>query len=253
MFTHWLHLCRVAPTIDLVLLSHGDLAHSGLYPYAYARWGLKAPTYSTLPVQAMARIAATEESESIRDEQDVDAGHQSDQPQDGEDKVEDSGERVDESGPSSAVQRKAKYVATPSEVQEAFDSINTLRYSQPTHLQGLYYAPLALLYLTLLTSLFTGKCQGVTITPFNAGHTLGGTIWKIRSPSAGTIMYAVNMNHMRERHLDGTVLMRQGGGIAPGVFEPLARPDLLITDAARADVLSSRRKDRDASLIGAQV
>lgn len=65
-------------------------------------------------------------------------------------------------------------------------------------------------------------------------------------------MYAVNMNHMRERHLDGTVLMRQGGGIAPGVFEPLARPDLLITDAARADVLSSRRKDRDASLIGAQ-
>ncbi|EIM88077.1 uncharacterized protein STEHIDRAFT_94995 [Stereum hirsutum FP-91666 SS1] len=230
---HWETYCQslkeAAPTIDLVLLSHGDLAHSGLYPYAYARWGLKAPAYSTLPVQAMARIAATEESESIRDEQDVDAGYQSDQPQDGEDKVEDSGERVDESGPSSAVQRKAKYVATPSEVQEAFDSINTLRYSQPTHLQG--------------------KCQGVTITPFNAGHTLGGTIWKIRSPSAGTIMYAVNMNHMRERHLDGTVLMRQGGGIAPGVFEPLARPDLLITDAARADVLSSRRKDRDASLI----
>lgn len=64
-------------------------------------------------------------------------------------------------------------------------------------------------------------------------------------------MYAVNMNHMRERHLDGTVLMRQGGGAAAGVFEPLARPDLLITDAARADVLSSRRKDRDASLIGA--
>jgi hypothetical protein len=55
---------------------------------------------------------------------------------------------------------------------------------------------------------------------------------------------------MRERHLDGTVLMRQAAG---GVFEPLARPDLLITDADRADVVTSRRKDRDAALIGKQV
>jgi cleavage and polyadenylation specificity factor subunit 2 len=41
--------------------------------------------------------------------------------------------------------------------------------------------------------------------------------------------------------------MRQAAG---GVFEPLARPDLLITDAERANVISSRRKDRDAALIG---
>lgn len=55
---------------------------------------------------------------------------------------------------------------------------------------------------------------------------------------------------MRERHLDGTVLIRAGGG---GVFEPLARPDLLITDADRADVITSRRKDRDAALIGVYI
>lgn len=41
--------------------------------------------------------------------------------------------------------------------------------------------------------------------------------------------------------------MRQAAG---GVFEPLARPDLLITDAERAAVITSRRKDRDAALIG---
>ena len=63
--------CRIAPSVDLVLLSHGDLPHSGLYPYAYSRWSLKAPAYSTLPVQAMARIAATEEADGIRDEEDV--------------------------------------------------------------------------------------------------------------------------------------------------------------------------------------
>lgn len=93
-----------------------------------------------------------------------------------------------------------------------------------------------------------GKCQGLTITPFNAGHTLGGTIWKIRSPSAGTILYAVDLNHMRERHLDGTVLMQKAAG---GVFEPLVRPDLLITDADRAAVTTSKRKDRESALIGA--
>jgi cleavage and polyadenylation specificity factor subunit 2 len=52
---------------------------------------------------------------------------------------------------------------------------------------------------------------------------------------------------MKERHLDGTVLMRNASG---GIFEPLARPDLLITDADRANVITSRRKDRDAALIG---
>ncbi|KAG6854893.1 hypothetical protein C0991_012083 [Blastosporella zonata] len=223
---HWETYCNAlrdaAPTIDLVLLSHGDLAHTGLYPYAYSRWGLKAPAYTTLPVQAMGRIAVSEDVEGIRDEEDVG----------GEEEAKPDSENMDVTdGPSTTPpprkdSKKGKYVATLTEVQDAFDSINTLRYSQPTHLQG--------------------KCQGLTIVPFNGGHTLGGTIWKIRSPSSGTIIYAVNVNHMKERHLDGTVLMRQAAG---GVFEPLARPDLLITDADRTSVITSRRKDRDAALI----
>jgi cleavage and polyadenylation specificity factor subunit 2 len=56
---------------------------------------------------------------------------------------------------------------------------------------------------------------------------------------------------MRERHLDGTVLVRASGG--GGIFEPLSRPDLLITDAERALVLNSRRKDRDAALLGKRI
>ncbi|KAJ7490395.1 beta-lactamase-like protein [Mycena galericulata] len=221
---HWEEYCQAlrecAPTVDLVLLSHGDLAHCGLYAYAYSRWNLKAPTYTSLPVQAMGRIATTEDIEGIRDEEDVGDGDEN-PTQD----VVDSGDGSPVP-PVNSDKLRRKYVATLNEVQEAFDSVNTLRYSQPTRLQG--------------------KCQGLTITPFNAGHTIGGTIWKIRSPSSGTILYAVNVNHMRERHLDGTVLMRQSAG---GVFEPLARPDLLITDAERTSVISSRRRDRDAALI----
>jgi cleavage and polyadenylation specificity factor subunit 2 len=60
-------------------------------------------------------------------------------------------------------------------------------------------------------------------------------------------MYAVNLNHMREHHLDGTVLVRPG---ASGIFEPLARPDLLITDAERASVKNSKRTDRNDVIIG---
>ncbi|KAJ7368490.1 beta-lactamase-like protein [Mycena albidolilacea] len=221
---HWEEYCQslreIASTVDLVLLSHGDLAHCGLYAYAYSRWNLKAPTYTSLPVQAMGRIATTEDIEGIRDEEDVG---------DEDESLLQESDVVEDGTPSPPVNRdklKGKYVATLNEVQEAFDSVNTLRYSQPTRLQG--------------------KCQGLTITPFNAGHTIGGTIWKIRSPSSGTILYAVNVNHMRERHLDGAVLINKSSG---GVFEPLARPDLLITDAERSSVINSKQRDRDVALI----
>ncbi|KAJ7228484.1 beta-lactamase-like protein [Mycena pura] len=224
---HWEEYCRalreVAPTVDLVLLSHGDLAHCGLYAYAYSRWNLKAPTYTSLPVQAMGRIATTEDIEGIREQEDV--GDEGEALNQDTESLLDSGD----GSPKPTVNSdklEGKYVATLNEVQEAFDSVNTLRYSQPTRLQG--------------------KCQGLTITPFNAGHTIGGTIWKIRSPSSGTILYAVNVNHMRERHLDGAVLMSKSTG---GVFEPLARPDLLITDAERTTVINSKQRDRDAALI----
>lgn len=233
-------IARIAPTIDLVLLSHGDLAHCGLYAWAHARWGLKAPAYSTLPVQAMGRIAVTEDVEGLREEEEV-----NDQPASTESSGDDR-EKMEGASPSPPPKPSTgKFIATVIEVQDAFDSLNTLRYSQPTHLQGNVISCQSFLFALLI--LIAGKCQGLTITPFNAGHTLGGTIWKIRSPSSGTIVYAVNVNHMRERHLDGTVLMRQATG---GVFEALARPDLLITDADRVPIVTSRRKDREPALIG---
>ncbi|CCM05574.1 uncharacterized protein FIBRA_07801 [Fibroporia radiculosa] len=174
----------------------------------------------------MARIAAMEDIESIRDEQDFNSQMQA---QNQLEMDANSGSPMTDDVPESVTKpRTGTYIATIQDVNEAFDSMNVLRYSQPCHLQG--------------------KCQGLTIIPFNAGHTLGGTIWKIRSPTAGTILYAVDMNHTRERHLDGTVLVRQASA-GGGIFESLARPDLLITDAERANVTTARRKDRDAALL----
>ncbi|KAG8856775.1 hypothetical protein FRB96_006278 [Tulasnella sp. 330] len=211
---YYVSLEKEAPSIDLVLFSHGNTSHLGLYPYAYAHWNLQAPAYASIPVQATGRMSVTEDADTIRSEQDVSIP----KPETSDDVVMDEGNA--DRKPTS------KRVPTRQDISLAFDSINTLRYSEPIHLGG--------------------KCQGITITPFSAGHTVGGTIWKIRSPSSGTIVYAVDLNHTKERHLDGTVILRSTGG---GVFESLARPDLFITDADRTLLVTPRRKERDTAFL----
>ena len=44
----------------------------------------------------------------------------------------------------------------------------------------------------------SGKGQGITITPYAAGHTIGGAIWKIRKDTE-EIVYAMDYNHKKER------------------------------------------------------
>jgi hypothetical protein len=46
---------------------------------------------------------------------------------------------------------------------------------------------------------------------------------------------------MRERHLDGAVLISGAGGT---VFESLEQTNLFMTDAERANVIGSRQEDR---------
>lgn len=77
----------------------------------------------------MGRIAVTEDVEGIRDEEEV-----IDEPPESSSVDEENAESGDE--PFSAQDSKRKFIATVIEVQDAFDSCNTLRYSQPTHLQG---------------------------------------------------------------------------------------------------------------------
>lgn len=80
----------------------------------------------------MGRIAVMEDVEGIRAEEDVGDEPERKADQDG------SMELIENSRSSSPSKEAStgKYVATLAEVQDAFDFINTLRYSQPTHLQG---------------------------------------------------------------------------------------------------------------------
>lgn len=102
-----MHSFSLAPSIDLVLLCHSTLSHLGLYAYARANWGLVAPCYATLPVATMGRLTTLEAVQSLNGEMDV---------------------------AKSASERQ--YIPTAEQVDTAFDDIVTLRYSQPTQLEG---------------------------------------------------------------------------------------------------------------------
>jgi cleavage and polyadenylation specificity factor subunit 2 len=85
--------------------------------------------------------------------------------------------------------------------------------------------------------LLSGKGYGLTITPLPAGHMIGGTIWKIVKVGEEDIVYAVDFNHKKERHLNGSELER------------LQRPSLVITDAFNATYQQARRRTRDEKLM----
>ncbi|GAV60143.1 Lactamase_B domain-containing protein/RMMBL domain-containing protein/Beta-Casp domain-containing protein/CPSF100_C domain-containing protein [Cephalotus follicularis] len=103
---------------------------------------------------------------------------------------------------------------TLDDIDSAFNNVTRLTYSQNYHLSG--------------------KGEGIVISPHVAGHLLGGTVWKI-TKDGEDVIYAVDFNHRKEKHLNGTVL------------ESFVRPAVLLTDAY--NVLNNQpprqRRDRD--------
>lgn len=70
--------------------------------------------------------------------------------------------------------------------------------------------------------------NGIVIAAFAAGRSLGGSVWRI-SKETDEIVYAVDYNHRKERHLNGTML-----GDTESSGSVFGRPSLLITDAYNA-------------------
>lgn len=105
---------------------------------------------------------------------------------------------------------------TLDDVDTAFEKVIQVKYNQ--------------------TITFKGKGQGFTVTPLPAGHMLGGTIWRIVKDGGEDVVYAVDFNHKKERHLNGCVL------------EKISRPSLLITDCLNVKYIPERRSKRDDQL-----
>lgn len=106
---------------------------------------------------------------------------------------------------------------TLDDVDMAFDRIVQLKYNQSIEMKG--------------------KGLGLRITPLPAGHSLGGTIWRISAPGEEDIVYAPDFNHKKERHLNGCDIER------------LMRPSLMLLGAMNADYVQQRRRLRDEKLM----
>ncbi|XP_026315192.1 probable cleavage and polyadenylation specificity factor subunit 2 [Hyposmocoma kahamanoa] len=106
---------------------------------------------------------------------------------------------------------------TLDDVDAAFDHIVQLKYNQSIDMKG--------------------KGLGLRITPLPAGHSLGGTVWRIAAPGEEDIVYAPDFNHKKERHLNGCEI------------EKLMRPSLMLLGAMNADYVQPRRRLRDEKLM----
>ncbi|UYV67077.1 CPSF2 [Cordylochernes scorpioides] len=117
---------------------------------------------------------------------------------------------------------------TLDDVDAAFDKLIQLKYSQSVSLT---------VHVVQAMIIMVGKGQGLTITPLPAGHMIGGTVWRIAKDGEEEIVYAVDFNHKKERHLNGCAL------------ETVIKPSVLITDAYNASYNQIRRRVRDEQLM----
>lgn len=127
-----------------------------------------------------------------------------------------------------------KLPPTSAEIDSYCTRIITLKYSQPTPLHS-------------AAARVSGKLGSITITAYSAGHTLGGTIWKIQQAQE-SIVYAVDWNHSRENCLRGAAFLSGGGGVP---VETLGRPTALVCSAKNSEVvnIAGGRKKRDEMLL----
>ncbi|KAK4535068.1 hypothetical protein CDCA_CDCA03G1093 [Cyanidium caldarium] len=97
------------------------------------------------------------------------------------------------------------------DVDEAFERVHPVKYQQVIDLG-----------------------QGVQATPYPAGHLLGGAVWKLQKESE-EIVYCVDVNHRRERLLNGCAMLPQ----------LISKPSHLIVGASGVLTAPSQKKESD--------
>lgn len=115
---------------------------------------------------------------------------------------------------------------TAAEIAKYFSLIQPLKYSQP-------HQP--------LPSPFSPPLNGLTITAYNSGHTLGGTIWHIQH-GLESIVYAVDWNQARENVFAGAAWLGGGHGGAE-VIEQLRKPTALVCSSRTPTPLARAKRD----------
>ncbi|EPZ32528.1 Beta-Casp domain-containing protein [Rozella allomycis CSF55] len=94
---------------------------------------------------------------------------------------------------------------------------------------------IGLRYLQNIT--LPGIVRGIHAVPYNAGHSLGACIWRLRKDT-DDIVYAVGYNHRKEKYVNEASL------------DAISRPTLLITDSKHSLSSTNPRKQREGELFG---
>ncbi|CAO2654237.1 Nn.00g109700.m01.CDS01 [Neocucurbitaria sp. VM-36] len=195
---------RHVPTLSFILLTHATTAHLGAYVHCCKNFPLftRIPVYATNPVISLGRTllqdlyASTPLASSII-------------PTEALNESAYSFPSALRGGNNPSILLQAP---TPEEIADYFARINPLRYSQP-------HQP--------LPSPHSPPLNGLTVTAYSAGHTLGGSIWHIQH-GMESVVYAVDWNQAREHVLSGAAWLGGPGTGGSEVLEQLRRPTALI-------------------------
>ncbi|KAL8830162.1 MAG: hypothetical protein Q9191_001584 [Dirinaria sp. TL-2023a] len=216
-------LKRHVPSLSIILLTHATPSHLAAYAHCCKHFPqfTQIPTYATTPVISLGRTllqdiyASTPLASTIIPQDSLLGASYSYQP--------------------SAAENSLNILLQPpsyDEIGQYFARIHPLKYSQP-------HQP--------LPSPFSPPLNGLTVTAYSAGHTLGGTIWHLQH-GMESVVYAVDWNQVRENVFSGAAWL---GGSGAEVIEQLRKPTAMVCSAKGAErsPLAGGRKKRDDLLI----
>jgi len=209
-------------TLSLVLLTHGTISHLGAYAHCCKHIPLfsQVPVYATAPVIAFGRTTLQDLYTSAPTAATF---------------IPISASPEDQTAVDDPTRTNIlREAPTFEEINTYFSAITSLKYSQP-------HQPAA--------SYFSAPLEGLTLTAYNAGHTLGGTIWHIQH-GMESIVYAVDWHQARENVIAGAAWFDGIGGSE--VSEALRKPTALVCSSANGDkiAISGGKRARDEALLG---
>lgn len=95
--------------------------------------------------------------------------------------------------------------------------------------------------------LLSGRNSPLTLIAARAGHTLGGTVWTLRTPTNDEVFYAPVFNHVKEKTLDGAEFGTSTTSAGPRV----RRRAYIIAGAERSLVTAPKTVARSRSILSA--
>ncbi|KAH8673467.1 beta-lactamase-like protein [Xylariales sp. PMI_506] len=208
---------KQVPTLSLVLLTHATISHLGAFAHCCKHIPLftRIPVYGTLPVISLGRTLLQELYAST--------------PLAATTIPKESLNEVSSTSESHILLQPP----THDEITTYFSLVNPLKYLQP-------HQPLG--------SPFSPPLNGLAITAYNSGTTLGGTIWHIQH-GLESIVYAVDWNQGRENVYAGAAWLGGAGGGGAEVVEQLRKPTALVCSSKGATKPSLPKAKRDEPLL----